>query len=249
VAASAAVPIAFAPILLRNYSDQCGYSQPGWVDRIRDDREASSTLRAYAAALATYRDTARQPVISLLDGGITDNLGVYGLTLARAIADHPYQPMTASSALRLRNMLFVVVDAGRGQEGDWPTRPGGPSGAQVAQASVDTMIDANIRSNYDAFTRAMESWRQELVAWRCGLSGAEVRHLGGATAGWNCRDLEFHLVRVAFDAAEDPALRERLNQVKTRFVLPEEEVDMVIQAGRAFLKSDPNYQRFLRRLD
>lgn len=249
VAASAAVPIAFTPTLLNNYADRCTYRQPSWVARVQADPEASSTLKAYADALETYRNPRRQPIISLLDGGITDNLGVYGLTLARATADQPYQPLKAESAARLRNMLFVVVDAGRGPEGNWPTRPGGPTGAEVVQASVDTLIDANTRHSYDAFRAAMEEWRQALIGWRCRLSTAEVRRLRGTTAGWNCRGLDFHLVRVAFDAAENPELRRRLNEVETRFRLPEAEVDMVIEAGSTILRRDPSYRRFLERLN
>ncbi len=248
VAASAAVPIAFAPIIVRNYAQDCAYQQPAWVDAVLSNREGSATLRAYAEALQVYRNPARMPQVSLLDGGITDNLGVYGLTVARGTAEHAYQPMTPESAARLRNMLFVVVDAGRGPEGDWPTRPGGPTGTQVAMATVDTMIGANIRYTYDAFNQAMERWRQDLVAWRCRLSGEEVRRYRGTTANWNCRDLNFHVVRVSFDAA-DPALRERLDAVQTNFRLPTEEVDMVIRAGYDILRSDPTYREFVGRVN
>jgi hypothetical protein len=55
-------------------------------------------------------------------------------------------------------------------------------------------------------------------------------------------------VRVAFDGVEDPALRRRLNEVETRFRLPEAEVDMVIRAGRSILRADTSYRRFLARL-
>lgn len=248
VAASAAVPVAFTPVLLQNYAHRCAYQEPTWVERVRANPEASAVLKSYAAALETYRNPQRQPVISLLDGGITDNLGLYGLTVARATAEHPYEPMTAQSAARLRTMLFVVVDAGRGPEGNWPTRPRGPTGLEVVQASVDTLIDANSHHSYDAFRGALEEWRQELVAWRCRLSAEEARRLRGSASGWSCRDLDFHLVRVAFDAVEDPALRRRLNAVETSFRLPEAEVDMVIEAGRSLLRSDPSYRRFLNRL-
>jgi NTE family protein len=248
VAASAAVPVAFTPVMLRNYAHRCAYREPGWVERVRADPEASTVLRTYAAALVTYRNPQRQPIISLLDGGITDNLGLYGLTVARETAGQPYEPMTPQSAARLRNMLFVVVDAGRGPEGDWPTRRRGPTGLEVVQASVDTLIDVNSRHSYDAFRATLEAWRRELIAWRCGLSADEVRRLRGSAAGWNCRDLDFHLVRVAFDGVEDPALRRRLNEVETRFRLPEAEVDMVIRAGRSILRADTSYRRFLARL-
>lgn len=248
VAASAAVPIAFAPVLIRNYANRCSWQEPAWVADVLGARGGSAVLRAYAEALRRYRDVKLLPNVSLLDGGITDNLGVYGLTVARETASAPYQPMEPASAVRLRNMLFVVVDAGRGPEGDWPQRPSGPTGTEIAMAVADTLIDANTRNTFDAFNAAMETWRQDLIGYRCRLSSAEVQRLRGTLRGWNCRDLNFHVVRIGFDGAE-PALRSRLNEIKTAFVLPEAEVDLVIEAAGRLLASDPAYRRFLSRLD
>ena len=248
VAASAAVPIAFAPILIRNYANRCSWQEPAWVADVLGSRGGSAVLRAYAEALRRYRDVKLLPNVSLLDGGITDNLGVYGLTVARETASAPYQPMLPQSAVRLRNMLFVVVDAGRGPEGDWPQRPSGPTGTEIAMAVADTLIDANTRNTFDAFNAAMESWRQDLIAYRCRLSSSEVQRLRGTLRGWSCRDLNFPVVRSGLDGAE-PALRTRLNDIKTAFVLPESDVDLVIDVAGRLLASDPEYRRFLSRLN
>ena len=70
VAASSAVPLIFAPITLNNHGGHCHYQPP---PRARDDSE---TLTRY---IASYQDSAARPYIHLLDGGLTDNLGLRSL--------------------------------------------------------------------------------------------------------------------------------------------------------------------------
>ena len=131
-------------------------------------------------------------------------------------------------------MLFVVVDSGRGPQGDWAQTLEGPTGKDLVGAVIDTIIDANTRSSYAAFDATMSNWRQELIKWRCGLGGP-----------WNCRDLKFTVTRVAFDQL-DAARAKRLNAVPTSFTLPPATVDEVILAGRDALKANTAFQAFLK---
>src|SRR4051812_6766231 len=48
VAASAAVPLVFAPVVLEAYPDQCNPPLPDWIEKARNDPNASPLLRAYA---------------------------------------------------------------------------------------------------------------------------------------------------------------------------------------------------------
>ena len=51
VAASAAVPVVFSPVVVSAKSPDCGYKRPPWLERALADRNASVRLRAYARAL------------------------------------------------------------------------------------------------------------------------------------------------------------------------------------------------------
>lgn len=242
VAASAAVPLAFAPVVLETYPDRCKPQLPAWIVKAADNPTASPLLRSYAKGVRRYTDGSMR-YIKLLDGGLIDNFGLSGFTIARESAEAPYEPMSRDEAVRLRRIMFLVVDSGRGPQGDWAAKLEGPSGAELVSAVTDAALDANVRSSYSAFEANMTAWRDSLVRWRCSLSGAEVSRLRGTLAGWNCRDIKLFIGRIGFDQF-DGARAARLESVPTRFKLPAESVDDLIAAGGEALSLSPTVRAF-----
>jgi NTE family protein len=245
VAASAAVPVAFAPVVIRTFPRHCSEPLPAWVVKARDNRNAPPMLSSFAKALSRYHD-GEIPYIKLLDGGLVDNYGLSGFTIARLSADTPYGPLSPQQAVRLRRGLFLVVDAKTGVAGNWINSVEGPSGVELVKAAADTAIDASVNTSFTAFNGTMGDWQTSLIKWRCGLSAAE-RARYGARPGWNCRDLKFFVGRLGFDQL-DPARTAVLDAIPTRFRLPAEQVDDVIAAGRDALRSSPTFQAFARDL-
>lgn len=242
VAASAAVPIAFAPAVVQAFPGTCQEPLPAWITRAAADRNASPMLGSYAKAIVRYREGA-VPFIKLLDGGLVDNYGISGFTIARESSETPYGPLSPHQAVKLRRAMFLVVDAKAGISGDWVRTVEGPSGVDLLKAAVDTTIDASVGASYSAFDRSMTDWQSSLVKWRCGLSAAERKRYG-AGPGWNCRDLKFFIGRLGFDQLEASRARS-LEAVATRFVLPPQQVDDVIAAGRDVLRASPAFRSFL----
>jgi hypothetical protein len=177
-----------------------------------------------------------------MDGGLVDNYGISGFTIARASSDTAYGPLTPQQAVRVRRGIFLVVDSKAGLSGDWINTVEGPSGVDVVKAAVDTTIDASVGASYSAFDRTMSEWQGSLIRWRCGLSAAE-RARYGAPAGWNCKDLRFFIGRLGFDQLES-ARAAVLETVPTRFQLPPQQVDDVIAAGRDVLRASPAFRAF-----
>ncbi len=241
VAASAAVPIAFAPAVVQAFPDQCKDPLPPWVVRAASDSNAAPMLSSFAKAITRYRD-GRVPFIKLLDGGLVDNYGISGFTIARLSSDTPYGPLTPAQAVKIRRSLFLVVDAKTGVSGDFVQSVEGPDGVELIKAAVDTTIDASVGASYSAFDRTMKDWQGALIKWRCGLSTSERRRLG-AGPGWNCSDLKFFVGRLGFDQLE-PARAAELGAVPTRFQLPPDQVDTVISAGRDVLRMSPTFRAF-----
>jgi NTE family protein len=246
VAASAAVPVAFAPVILETFPERCNAKLPAWIERARNNPDALPLLRAFALGVGRYHDGSMR-YIKLLDGGLVDNFGLSGFTIARESAQTPYGPLSPEQAVRLRRILFLVVDAGRGPSGDWTQQLEGPSGLELVMAVTDSALDAGTRASFTAFETTMQEWRAALVRWRCGLPPTEVARLRGTASGWRCDDLRLHIGRIGFDllSAERTAL---LNRVPTRFYLPIEVVDEVIAAGGEALRASPAYKAFLKGL-
>jgi NTE family protein len=102
-----------------------------------------------------------------------------------------------------------------------------------------------VRSGFDAFRLSVKSWQDATRKWRCTLSRAEAVKLG-ATGDWRCSNISFDVVEIGFDQL-DTARAARLDQVPTRFQLPESEVDLVVQAGSDALLAHPTVRAVLGR--
>jgi len=241
VAASAAVPLAFAPIVLETYPGGCAAALPPWLERVRKDPNAQPLLRSFAEAQARYRDGSMR-YVKLLDGGLVDNYGLSGLSIGLLAAQRPYEPLTERQAVKIRRLLFLVVDAGRGISGDFVQTLEGPNGVELVSAAADTAIDASVRSSYAAFSALANDWNGKLRRWRCGLSAAERSRLG-AGANWKCGDVSFFIERLSFDQL-GPERAGILNAIPTRFSLPSEQVDQLIVGGGDALRVSKAYQSF-----
>lgn len=242
VAASAAVPVVFAPVVIEGYPGRCSQPLPDWVERVRSNPDAPPLLKLFANAMERYH-SGRVRYVKLLDGGIVDNYGLAGFTIARLASNTPYGPLEPEEAVKLRRLLFLVADAGRAPSGAWAQTVTGPSGANLITAISDTATESGAVGSYSSFEGTMSDWQDALVDWRCKLSAADRRRFG-APPGWNCRDVKIFVGRVAFDQL-GPQRAAALNSVATAFKLPADQVNMVISAGQDALRNSKVFRSFL----
>jgi hypothetical protein len=155
--------------------------------------------------------------------------------------------VTAQQAIRIRRVLFLVVDAGRGPSGDWAQSTDGPTAPEIVRAAADTAIDSSARASFTAFDQTMSEWRDALVHWRCSLSPAERQKLGAA-ANSDCQDLRFFVGRINFGQLGTPRAYQ-LNSIPTRFNLSKEDVEALISAGQDALRTNSTFRAFLLSID
>ena len=244
VAASAAMPVIFAPVVLRTFPNRCRSSMPNWIERARREAASPPILKVYANALTRYGD-GTMSYIKLLDGGLVDNYGLSGFTIARLSANTPYAPLTEAQAAKVHRVLFLVIDGGKGPTGDWTKTAEGPTAPEIVVAAANTALDSGRRASYTAFDRTMSEWRDALVRWRCALPAEEMRKLG-ASNGSSCRDLKFFVGFVGFDDLGRQRADE-LNSIPTRFKMAPQTVELVIGAARDALRANATFRAFLSR--
>ena len=233
-------------VVIQNFYDQCPLPLPEWIERVRRDPDAPPMLRQYADAIVRYRKGDIK-YVKLLDGGLVDNYGLAAFTVSRLLSNTPHGPLSAREGVKLRRVMFMVVDAGRQPSGDWSKTVAGPSGVDLIMATADTATGSSAAQSYTAFSEMMNDWHGKLVNWRCRLSATERARLG-AGPGWNCRDVKFYVSRVGFEQLGQERAAQ-LDAVETRFRLPAAQVDLVIAAGRDALNANPKFRAFVRSLD
>jgi NTE family protein len=231
VAASMAVPMFIAPVVLEKHPENCSTPLPAWMSDPSAVEGKPLLMAALARAVRDFRDRSTGRYLKLIDGGITDNFGLVSILQSRLILGTPYGPLTENDARAVRNMLFIVVDAGQGPSGTWNTEIAGPSGLDMAGIAIDAAIEANVRMSYDSFVPAMNAWRDDIVRYRCTLPAEVAASLKRARPSWRCDDVTFEVARISFDDLSPDRAR-RLHAIPTRLKLPPEDIDALVAAGR-----------------
>lgn len=110
VAASSAVPVLFSPVVVENHSG-CMTRKPVWYTEARQKAVNNFELDLALEGLAAYFDKDQEKYAYLVDGGITDNLGVRALYEivefsggAKAFAERIDQTIP-------RRIVLIVVNA------------------------------------------------------------------------------------------------------------------------------------------
>ncbi len=244
VATSMAVPVFFRPSVLRSFNGECAGGEPAWVERALNDRAGSILTRETARAVRAWRDPARVGYLHVADGGVIDNFGVSSLIVMDEAAGGELGPFSREDAVRMRSLVFVVVNAEKPDVGAWPLEAAGPNGPEGVGALLDLSIDASKRMALEAFAARLDKWRRELVAFRCGLDEAQAAGLG-AGEGWDCNELTMTLDVIAFhDLGEidGPAL----GDMATAVSLPGEQIDALIAGGRRAVRENAALQALKR---
>ncbi|WP_078031158.1 patatin-like phospholipase family protein [Massilia sp. KIM] len=241
VAASMAVPLVFAPVILRKYPESCQTQLPN-VDRI-DDADRPLLTQALARAIKQFRDPTAGQFLKLVDGGITDNYGLASIQQSRLLLGTPYGPLTSEDAINIKRMLFIVVDAGLAQRGDWNRSEQGPSGIELASAAIDSAINTNVRMSYDNFVPMMKQWQKDIITYRCQLPTDQIAKIVKTRPSWRCDDVEFSVTRIAFNDL-DPERAARLNRIPTSLRLTSEQVDELIAASHEAIIQNDKIERY-----
>lgn len=225
VAASSAVPVLLSPITLRNYAGRCGYEPPPWFDQALASRESNPRGYRAAAQQLPFLDAQKKKYIHLVDGGISDNLGVR-LPLDRiAEMGGIKKTFREVDVLPPQHLLLIIVNA----ETDPSPLIDLKSSAPGLAASMNLVSGSQIRRyNFESLMLA----RSMVEDFGRQLSTPE-------------RPVDGRMVEVSFDLLPNPDDLSYFKQLPTSFKLSEEEVDRLIEAGRTILLESKQFRELV----
>ncbi len=248
VSAASAVPGVFSPIVIENFAGQCDYKEPAWVSRAIESPDSFQVVRNQARTMRRYQDSQESKYLKLYDGGVTDNLGVHSITIHRERYDSPIAPMSPKRVATMKDLLFIVVNAGANVRESFVKEIEGPNGVEGLGAVVNSLMATATARTRDNFFRTMEVWHDGIIRYRCGLGEAQVRDLIGDRQGWDCKDVQFHVLDLSFDQVTDQDLRAKLEEIPTAYVLPRDQVDLLVRTAGELLRKHPRFKNFLNRV-
>jgi len=247
-ATSSAVPLVLSPVTLNNYGGHCDYQYPAWAEDIRalnqTQRLAGRSLQRYKH-MAELRDSTKRPYIHLVDGGISDNIGVRGVleSLEELFLSEDYRMEKGFGGIR--HIILLVVNAHSSHDKDWQQKESPPGSFKQLRQSSSVPMD---RYSFD--TVELMKDRAETAALQRSLKVAEARLAGASEEEAEARfpKIKFHVLEVNFDNLSDAGERNYFLNLPTSFVLEDEQVDRLREVGGRLLRQSPVYQDFIEEL-
>jgi NTE family protein len=242
-AASSAVPVVLSPVTLDNRGGSCGFQAPAWMHQALDasrGRLLGNRAALRFRQLALLEDSRERPYIHLVDGGLSDNLGLYGIVqaLQEIMANEDFR--TAMIARRLRRVVIVVVNARSAPSFGYDKDPGGPGTFALLMQSISVPIN-----HYS--TEAIAALQDVITEWQLRERlDADARRLGQQVHPVDeVLPVEFSVIDVSFEAVTDPRLREYLQNLPTSFSLSDEAVDKLRETAAELLRESPAFRKYV----
>jgi len=238
--ASSAVPVAFAPVTLTNWGGTCGTKLPKWVEQIGNVSAAEVlSLHQRLDQLRTLGDSAERPWLHLVDGGVSDNLGL------RAILDFlealqlrdDFRELLGLG--RVRRVAVIVVNSLSSPPTGWDRSPAGPNIVDTILQASSVPIDRNSMDSIILMQLMFERWR---------LAG-EVQSLEAridASKGPARPQIDFYPIVLDFAGIPDADERRFFLDLPTSLALPAEAIDRLRAIGGTLLRTSPQFRNFLR---
>jgi NTE family protein len=230
VAASSAVPVLFNGIALKNYAGSCGFQVPPMLEQAAGATR-TDPRRSYNAKIAlSYLDRKKRPYIHLVDGGVSDNIGLRSPLDNLSLAGGMGKRLAMVHVEPPLEFVVVAVNAEVHHDPKFSYSSKSPALSAVVNAITGVQINRYSFETLDLVREGLAKWAQELPP---------------RADGQPTRD---HMVEVGFDYLASADDREYFNSLPTSFKLDDEAVDRLIEAGRQLLREDPEFQKLLEEL-
>ncbi len=231
VAASSAVPVLFDPILVQRYDD-CNYPYPKWLKAAKEKAKAEDDqrLKEAVSALEFYLDRRNPPYATLVDGGVTDNLGLRTLLRSVALSGGVKKMYARRYSKRpLKRLAVIVVNASTTTATSIGKSRHLPRISDTLAAVTDIQLHL-----YNTETNSL--LKQQLRDWAKTLS----------TPG---HPIKPFFIDIDVTDIQDEKERLYFNQIPTSFSLQKEQADNLIALARRLLRQNTDYQRLVRELN
>jgi len=224
VAASSAVPLLFKPVVIENHSG-CSDGIPPWLAAAEERADQDVELGLTVAGMESYFDKTNHRYAHLVDGGISDNLGLRSIFDITRLVGGTKRMLEYLRIDDVSRFVIISVDASTQPDTKMGVSKNAPSIANTINAMTDIQLHRYNTATVAQMKRSLKAWGEE-------LSDSD-------------KSVDAYFIRLSFDKIKDPELRKFINEIPTSFSLSNQQVDTVIQAGRTLLVENPEFQRLL----
>ncbi|WP_373819402.1 patatin-like phospholipase family protein [Glaesserella sp.] len=232
VAASSAVPLVFSPITFNNNGGNCGFVLPE-VEQITSleqlDSLRSKSVQEMRQSFSLYQNSKQRPFIHLVDGGLTDNLGLASLTdIYDAVGQQSiYQRVLQSG---IKRIVVINVNAQNEVTSEIDQSANIPRTLDVLNTIVNVPIDRNTQVTLRRFREFTDEWNQAMQK--------QPKH----------KRVDMHFVSLNLKDLPESTLKKDVLNISTSFYLPKSSVNKLKKAAQLLLQQSSEYRDMLKAL-
>jgi NTE family protein len=246
-AASSAVPVVLSPVTLNNYGGTCNRATPALVKMFTDSdnppRPAARAIRSLKAEEA-FGDGVNRPFLHLVDGGVSDNVGMRAVLDAMEVLEALHERGLPTQLDSAKRIIVFVVNSLSSPPTPWDKSETPPGTVDILLKAAGTPIDAFSFEAVELLKDTATQWQNARLV-RNSVAMAANKDPAVATAV-HLPNAEIYTIDVSFAALKDKAELDYLNQQPTSFVLPAEAVDRLRAAAGTIILASPEFQRLLK---
>lgn len=242
-ATSSAVPVVLSPVTYRNYGGKCGAKMPAWVNDVTvgGERPAGRALLRYQD-IQSFEDSKNRPYLHVVDGGVSDNLGLRGVIEALEELEASPTFQQEVDFKNIRRIVVIVVNSRSSPTTNWDRSPRAPGILAQALQSSSVPIDHFSYESVELLKDIAQRWAD---ARKFDIAEKRLAGMSKAQAEAEVPELSFDAIDVSFDSIKDPVERQYFMDLPTSFVLSEEEVDKLRAVAGRQLRQSPTFQKVL----
>ena len=228
VTASSAVPVMLNPVVLKNHKG-CFNAAQNYLEELNEEQIAEAKLSPHlletVASLRSYKNRDERQYIHLVDGGITDNLGLMAFYELVEIGGGITNFMKRIGSKPSKRLVIVSVNASTKPRYNIEHTNEIPDIEPTISAVTDTQLHRYNAATISLIRRSMARWSDELSSF------------------WEPIDPYF--VEISFEGIQQQQRRSFFNQIPTSLSLNKEQADALIEAGVELLDENSEFQRLL----
>ena len=245
-AASSAVPVVMSPLTINNYGGSCDFRPPPWVGMFEDRADPPRPAARALKRLDELQEFANgeEPYLHLVDGGISDNLGLRGVLDVLELFETLHEAGQKTPLDHVRRIVVFVVNSLSEPATDWAKREEAPGTVPIMIKAAGVPIDRYSGEQVEQLKDTVARWKSLRMVrdsrWLVKNDDPALQMIR------NAPEAELYVVDVSFKALDDKGERDSLNQLPTSFVLKDEEVDRLRASAAKIILASPEFQRLLR---
>ena len=233
VASSSSVPLIFAPITYNNNAGNCGFSFENLMNRKLSNKtlntrsQKSKNLNDAREILNLYQDSKARPYIHLVDGGLTDNLGLSTLLDLYDISSYETMYERAKSE-GVKNIIIINVNAQNKIQSNIDSTANIPNSIDAINTIINVPIDIHSANSIKRFRQFVDEWKEF-------SKDKEDK-------------IEFKFVSIALKDLKDKTLRDEVLNISTSFFIPKKDVLKLKRAATILLENSDEYKDVIKLL-